>query len=91
MKGFFIKTHSIQSRCVIGPENILFAGACVHFSALGILRSGSVKGLTGNRVETPETGVANFRYAIRIIITAGCIQTGSSCGSVLWSEVCGAQ
>jgi len=29
----FIKTHSIESRCVIGPENILFAGASVHLSA----------------------------------------------------------
>ena len=28
----FIKTYSIESRCVIGPENILFAGAFVHLS-----------------------------------------------------------
>ena len=53
------------------------------------LHAGAVKGLTGNRVETPGTRVANFRYAFRIIITAGCIQSGSSCGFVL-SEVCGA-
>ena len=29
----FIQTHSTESRWVIGPENILFAGACVHRSA----------------------------------------------------------
>ena len=29
----FIEAHSIESRCVIGPENILFAGASVHLSA----------------------------------------------------------
>ena len=62
-----------------------------HFSAREFLHAAAVKGLTGNRVETPGTAVANFRYAIRIIITAGCLQTGSSCGSVLWSEVRGAQ
>ena len=28
-----IKTHSIESRYVIGPENILSAGVCVHLSA----------------------------------------------------------
>ena len=26
-----IKTYSIESRCVIGPENILFPGAPLHF------------------------------------------------------------
>ena len=25
--------HSVESRCVIGPENILFVGASVHLSA----------------------------------------------------------
>ena len=28
----FIKTYSIENRCVIGPENTLFAGASVHLS-----------------------------------------------------------
>ena len=28
----FIKTHKIESRFVIEPENILSAGVCVHFS-----------------------------------------------------------
>ena len=28
-----IKTHSIASRCVIGPENILFAGTSLHLKA----------------------------------------------------------
>ena len=40
MKGFSIKTHSIESRCVIGSENILFAGSsCIfqpgHFTGWG--------------------------------------------------------
>ena len=29
----FIKKRSVESRCVIGPENILFTGASVHHSA----------------------------------------------------------
>ena len=29
----FIRTHSFENRCVIGPENILLAGASVHLSA----------------------------------------------------------
>ena len=29
----FIKTHNIESRCIIGQENTLFAGASVHLSA----------------------------------------------------------
>ena len=28
-----IKKHSIESRCVRGPENMLFAGVSVHLSA----------------------------------------------------------
>ena len=39
---------SIESRCVVGPENILFASASVHLSAQEILLAESVKGL--NRV-----------------------------------------
>ena len=40
----FIKTGSIENRCVIGPETILFAGASVHLSARKFyrLRKGSV-------------------------------------------------
>ena len=37
----FIKTHSIQSECVNGPENILFAGASVYLSARKFYRLGS--------------------------------------------------
>ena len=37
----FIKTHSIEGRCVIRPENILFAGAPVHLSARNFTGSGS--------------------------------------------------
>ena len=32
MSKDFHQMHSIESRCVIGLENILFAGASVHFS-----------------------------------------------------------
>ena len=31
----FIKTHSTEIRWVVGPENILFAGATVHLSTGG--------------------------------------------------------
>ena len=41
----FIKTLSTESRWVIGPENILYAGACVHLSNPEILQAGAVKGL----------------------------------------------
>ena len=44
-KRIFIKTHGIESRCVIGAENILFAGASMHHSAR-ILQAGAVKGLS---------------------------------------------
>ena len=27
------KIHSTENRCIIGPENIIFAGASVHLSA----------------------------------------------------------
>ena len=36
----FIKTHSVESRYVIGPENIQFAGASVHLSARKFYRLG---------------------------------------------------
>ena len=39
---FFIKTYSIESRCVIGPENTLLAGASVSPE---IWQAGAVKGL----------------------------------------------
>ena len=38
--------HNIESRCAIGPENILFAGASVYLWPLKILQAGTVKGLT---------------------------------------------
>ena len=47
----FIKRHSIESRCLIGPENILFQGASVLISARKIYGGwgggggGAVKGL----------------------------------------------
>ena len=31
----FIKTHDTERRCVIGLENILFAGACINFTCWG--------------------------------------------------------
>ena len=35
-----IETIASESRCVIGPENILFAGASVHLSARKFYRPG---------------------------------------------------
>ena len=43
-KDFIIKTHSFESRCVIGPENILFAGASVPLSARQFYRPGLWRG-----------------------------------------------
>ena len=37
----FIKTHGIESRSVIGPQNTMFAGTFVHFSAWNFSRWGS--------------------------------------------------
>ena len=37
----FIKPHSAESRCVTGPENILFAGASLQHSARKCHRMGS--------------------------------------------------
>ena len=45
MKGFFIKTHNIEIRFVTGPENRLFIGVCVQFSACKFLQAGAVKEL----------------------------------------------
>ena len=40
------KTHIIESRfLVLGPESILFAGLCAHFSGGEIWMAGAVKGL----------------------------------------------
>ena len=36
----FIKSHSIKSRCIRGPENILCAGASMHLSARKFYRMG---------------------------------------------------
>ena len=41
----FIKMHSIESRCVKGPENILSAGTSLHLSAQKIWQAEAVKGL----------------------------------------------
>ena len=40
VKDFFMKTHSIESRCVIGPETILFAGSSLHMTARKLYRLG---------------------------------------------------
>lgn len=41
----FVKMHSAESRCVIRPEKILFAGASKRHSALEIVHDGALKGL----------------------------------------------
>ena len=42
----FSKMHSAESRCVIRPEKIPFAGASKCHSALEIVHAGALKGLT---------------------------------------------
>ena len=42
----------IKQRFVIEPENILFAGLCIHFSAQKFLQVGAVKGLKAQTSET---------------------------------------
>ena len=56
----FIETYSIESRCVIGPENTLFAGASVHLSARALYRLGSegVKEVSGNSGKRKPTVAA---------------------------------
>ena len=44
-KDFHKKIHRIESRCVLGPENVPFAGVSVHLSAQNVLQAGAVKGL----------------------------------------------
>ena len=41
----FRKTHSIEIRLGIGPENILFAGVCMNFSAWKFYGLGQRMGL----------------------------------------------
>jgi len=41
-----MKTENIESRCVIGPENILFVGASVHLSARMFYRVWQAKPIT---------------------------------------------
>ena len=43
-ENIFIKTHSTEGKCVIGLENILFAGICASYSQ-EVLQAGTVKGL----------------------------------------------
>ena len=37
--------HSIEIRLVVGPENILFAGVCVHFFSPVILQAWGREGV----------------------------------------------
>jgi len=39
-----MKTHNIENRCVVGPENRLFVGASVHLSARTFYRLGQWRG-----------------------------------------------
>ena len=64
----FIETHSVQSRCVKGPENILFAGASVYLSAQKFYRLGS---------EGVKVGV-DFASAKQLVYLATC--SFYSCG-----------
>ena len=46
VKGFSSKRDSTESRCVIGPENVLSAGHVRAAFCPEILQAGAVKGLT---------------------------------------------
>ena len=37
----FIRTHSFESRCIMGPENVLFEGVSVHLSTWKFYKLGS--------------------------------------------------
>ena len=45
LERFFIKTHRTESRCVIGPENVLFLRHVRASFSPEILLPGTVKGL----------------------------------------------
>ena len=52
---FFIKTHNIESRCVIGPENILFAGVLAYFFWPGNFTGWGSEGVKLNFVVANES------------------------------------
>ena len=56
--------HSIESRCVIGPKNILFAGASVHLSAQKIVQARAVKGLITNSQFTSPVDSDHYQHII---------------------------
>ena len=51
----FIKTPSIESRRITGPENILFADACIHFTCFGS------EGVKERAIHQDKTQHANFQ------------------------------
>ena len=67
----FHKTYNIEIKLVIGPENTLFAGVCVHFFSPEILR---VWGREG--VNVCATGVFHYTTANRTSVMS--VPLGSS-------------
>ena len=59
----FIKMHSAESRCVVGPENILFAGVSVHLSDQKFYRLGQWRGYClFKTLGTPKLKRGNLGY-----------------------------
>ena len=56
--------HSIESRCVMGPTNILFAGVSVHLSAPKIVQAGALKGLIINSQFTSPADSDHYQHII---------------------------
>ena len=65
----FIKTHSVENRCVIGPENRLFAGASVHLSARRFYRLGQGRGQIVLSVAVFVVNECYFNYMVSYVIS----------------------
>ena len=86
----FIKTHSFQSRYVIGLENIPFVGAAMHLSAREFLQAPAAKGLMAtctllrcqNLQQVGSKAQRLFCYEFYVIIIVDCFYIA------LFSAVC---
>ena len=76
-----MKMHSIGSRFVIGPSNIMFSDVYLCIFQPGNVQAGAVKGLTKNSIVLclPSTPI---QPAGRILMTAsGCLKGFSESGN----------
>ena len=71
----FITMHSIESRCVTGPENILFADMSLHFSAQKLYRLGQWRGQGYTGLSLQCAGHCNLR------------ETHSVCVEIVLSDI----